>query len=236
MREENRVAVVTGASRGIGRAIATTFSRGGLKVVLAARDEAAITSLAEQFWRHGRVALSVPTDVRKRSDCERLITTTVERMGRLDVLVNNAGIGAFAPVAALEEDQLRNVIETNLYSLFFLCRAAVLQMRSQPEGGHIVNIGSLASKNTFAGGAAYCASKFGLLAMSECLMLEERYNNVRVTAVLPGSVNTSFAGEADASWKVPADDVAQAVWDVVSSNHASLTSLVEIRPLRPPRK
>lgn len=236
MDEESRVAIVTGATRGIGRAIAELFAQGGIRVVAAGRDSQALAEMTAQFERQGKVLLALQADVRNRIECERLVDAAGDRFGRIDVLVNNAGIGRFAPVAELEESEIRDVIETNLYSLFYMCRAVIHRMRSQPAGGHIVNIGSLASKNTFKGGAAYCASKFGLLAMSECLMLEERYNNIRVTAVLPGSVDTSFGGEARASWKVPAGDVAQIVWDVISTNAGSLTSLVEVRPLQPPRK
>ncbi len=236
MSEESRVGIITGATRGIGRAIAELFAQGGIRVVAASRDSRALAEMAAQFERQGKGLLAVETDVRKSDECERLVAAAGDKFGRIDVLVNNAGIGRFATVAELEESEIRDVIETNLYSLFFMCRAAIPRMRSQPAGGHIVNIGSLASKNTFKGGAAYCASKFGLLAFSECLMLEERYNGIRVTAVLPGSVDTGFGGEAPASWKVPAGDVAQIVWDVISTNSGSLTSLVEVRPLRPPRK
>jgi NAD(P)-dependent dehydrogenase (short-subunit alcohol dehydrogenase family) len=162
----------------------------------------------------------------------------VRRFGGVDVLVNNAGIGKFANVADMSLDDWRQVLDTNLSGVFHGTRAAIPAMKAR-GGGFIVNISSLAGKNPFAGGAAYCASKAGLNAFSEALMQELRHDNIRVSYVLPGSVSTGFgdrgsSGEAD--WKLAPEDVARAVVDLIAHEPRSLASRVELRPSRPPKK
>jgi 3-oxoacyl-[acyl-carrier protein] reductase len=163
----------------------------------------------------------------------------------VDVLVNNAGIGKFANVADMSLDDWRQILDTNLSGVFYCSRAAIPAMKTR-GGGFIINISSLAGKNPFTGGAAYCASKAGLNAFSEALMQEVRYDNIRVSYVLPGSVSTGFgdrgaAGDADpstslgAGWKLTPDDVARVVVDLIAHDSRSLPSRVEIRPSRPPK-
>jgi 3-oxoacyl-[acyl-carrier protein] reductase len=152
--------------------------------------------------------------------------------------VNNAGVGRFGNVADLTIDDWQQVLETNLSGVFYCCHAAIPEMKRR-GGGYIVNISSLAGKNAFAGGAAYCASKSALNAFSEALMQEVRYDNIRVSYVMPGSVSTGFGhagmgGEAD--WKIAPEEVAEVVVDLVTLNPRSLASRVELRPSRPPRK
>jgi 3-oxoacyl-[acyl-carrier protein] reductase len=170
------------------------------------------------------------------ADCEHLVAQTVEAFGRLDVLVNNAGIGVFAAVEALSVEDWRRQIATNLDGVFYCCRAALPHLKR--NGGWIVNIGSLAGKNPFVGGAAYNATKFGLLGFSEALMLEVRHQGVRVVCVMPGSVASDFSGDAAAGseWKLHPEDVAQVVGDLLAFPERALPSRVEIRPTRPPRK
>jgi NAD(P)-dependent dehydrogenase (short-subunit alcohol dehydrogenase family) len=168
--------------------------------------------------------------------CERLMTRAVEALGRLDVLVNNAGLGVFAPVDAMSVEDWHRQIETNLDGVFYCCRAALPHLKR--NGGWIVNIGSLAGKNPFAGGAAYNASKFGLLGFSEALMLEVRHEGVRVCCVMPGSVATDFSGDdgGGSDWKLHPEDVAQVVCDLLAFPERALPTRIEIRPSRPPRK
>ena len=160
------------------------------------------------------------------------------RFGGLDVLVNNAGVGRFAPVSEMTVDDWRQVIDTNLSGVFYCTRAAIPEMRRR-GGGFIINISSLAGKNAFPGGAAYCASKAGLDQFSEALMQEVRHDNIRVSYVMPGSVSTDFGhpgGSGDAPWKLTSEDVAKVVMDLISHDPRSLPSRVELRPSRPPRK
>ena len=236
------VSIVTGASKGIGLAIARAFVERGMQVAISARNaeelDAAANSLAA-----GDNLLRVQADVRDAADAQRLIDETVRRFGGVDVLVNNAGVGRFATVAEMSLETWRQVIDTNLSGVFHCCRAAIPEMKRR-GAGFIINISSLAGKNPFTGGAAYCASKAGLNAFSEALMQEVRYDNIRVSYVLPGSVSTGFgdrgsSGEVGpstalgADWKLAPEDVARVVIDLVNHDPRSLPSRVELRPSRP---
>jgi len=228
-----KVAVVTGGTRGIGLAIARTLVQGGAAVVVAARRTDDVARVAGEL---GPRALGVACDVRRVADCERLVARTVDTFGRLDILINNAGLGVFAPVEAMSLEDWHCQIETNLDGVFYCCRAALPYIKT--TRGWIINIGSLAGKNSFAGGAAYNASKFGLLGFSEALMLEVRHDGVRVSCVMPGSVATEFTSgvAGGAEWKLHAEDVAQVVRDLLAFPDRALPSRIEIRPAQPPKK
>jgi NAD(P)-dependent dehydrogenase (short-subunit alcohol dehydrogenase family) len=239
------VAIVTGGSKGIGFAIAKAFVAKGMQVALAARKDDELQKAASELGSRANVH-TVRADIRNPADAERMVRETVQRFGGLDVLVNNAGIGRFTLAADMAIDEWRDVIDTNLSAVFYCCRAAIPEMKRR-GAGYIVNISSLAGKNPFAGGGAYCASKSGLNAFSEALMQELRHDNIRVSYVLPGSVSTGFGdrgvgGEADpstrlgADWKIGPEEVAEVVVDLVTLNPRSLASRVELRPSRPPRK
>ncbi|HTI37601.1 MAG TPA: SDR family oxidoreductase [Vicinamibacterales bacterium] len=229
------VAIVTGGSKGIGFAIARAFIKQGMNVVISARKDGELARAVDELGGAERIA-AVRADVRRAADADRLVNETVQRFGGVDVLVNNAGIGRFANVADMPIETWQEVIDTNLSGVFYCCHAAVPELRRR-NGGYIVNIASLAGKNPFVQGAAYCASKAGLIAFSEALMQEVRHDNIRVSYVMPGSVSTDFIGRnADDSWKLTADDVAQVVLDLVTLDNRALASRVELRPSRPPRK
>jgi NAD(P)-dependent dehydrogenase (short-subunit alcohol dehydrogenase family) len=232
-----KVAVVTGGSRGIGRAITRMLAAHGAAVVVTARRGAdAERAAAALEGRGGARALGVGCDVRRWEECGALVERTVAELGRLDVLVNNAGVAVFAPLATMTPDDWRLQIATNLDGVFNCCRAALPHLVAAE--GWIVNIGSLAGRNAFAGGTAYNASKFGLLGFSEALMLEVRQHGVRVACVMPGSVATEFGGDASegAEWKLHPEDVAEVVRDLLAFPARALPSRVEIRPSRPPQK
>lgn len=225
------VAIVTGGSKGIGRAVALGLLREGYRVVIAARDPQGLAVAQAALASAGEV-LPVACDLRDPQQCEALVARAVDWGGRLNVLVNNAGVGIFKQVAAMSVEEFAEQLHTNLFAAFYLTRAALPHLLASQ--GWVINVASLAARHPFAGGAAYCASKAGLVAFSECLMQEVRQQGVRVAAILPGSVDTTFAGNpTGASWKLAPEDVAQAVLDVLRYPPRALPSLVELRPARP---
>lgn len=238
-RLRGKVAIVTGGSRGIGYAIAGALLGEGAAVSLCGRTAADVERATSALQANpGGKVMGLPCDVRVYEQVERLVAATVEGFGGLDILVNNAGVGGRARLADMPLAMWNEILETNLTGVFHCSRAAIpaLQRRG---GGYIVNIGSLAGKNAFPEGTAYNASKFGLVGFSEALMQEVRYDGIRVSYVMPGSVHTGFSGRAvgpETAWKLTPEDVAAVVVDLVTSDPRALASRVEIRPSRPPRK
>jgi NADP-dependent 3-hydroxy acid dehydrogenase YdfG len=173
--------------------------------------------------------------VSERDSVARLFEWLDGQFGGLDILVNNAGLGIFKDLGALEPNEWRAVVGTNLDGAYYCIHEALPRLRKR-GGGWIVNIASLAGKNAFAGGAAYNASKFGLCGLSEAVMLDHRYEEVRVTTILPGSVSTEFGHGGGAEWKIAPEDVADAVAMVLSMPARTLISHVEMRPSKPPKK
>jgi NAD(P)-dependent dehydrogenase (short-subunit alcohol dehydrogenase family) len=229
-----KVAFITGGSRGIGLATAKALLAGGASVVITGTDQAGLDRAASEL---GPGALAIRADVCRHSEVESAIAEAVSRFGGLDILVNNAGVGVFRSVSETTVEEWNRVIETNLSGVFYCCHAALPHLKTR-GGGWIINISSLASKNAFVNGAAYCASKAALNAFSEALMQEVRYDGVRVAYVLPGSVNTGFGGLANtkSEWALMPDDVATVIVDLIAHPARSLPSRLEIRPARPPRK
>jgi 3-oxoacyl-[acyl-carrier protein] reductase len=220
-----RVALVTGGSKGIGAAIVQALVKGGGSLVSTSRSGSGETLPN---------VIHLRADVRNPADASRAVEHTVAEFGGIDVLVNNAGVGHFAPVADMPIEQWHDVIDTNLTGVFYCCHAAIPHLK-QRGGGWIINISSLASKNAFAGGAAYCASKAALNQFSEALMHEVRHDNIRVSCVLPGSVETGFGRGmiSKEGWALRPEDVAQVVMDLIAMPARSLPSRVELRPSRP---
>ncbi len=233
------VAVVTGATLGIGRAIAEALLVEGAEVVICARRGDEVRRAVEAMSRFGGLVRGMACDVRKYDQVESLMRFAAEPSGGIDVVVNNAGVGLFAHISQLTPADWHEVIDTNLTGVFYCCHAALPYLRKR-GGGHIFNMSSLAGKEAFEGGSAYNASKFGLNGFSEALMLDLRYENIKVSYVLPGSVYTAFAGgdteSTPGNWKLAPGDVAQVVVDILQQEQRSLTSRVELRPLKPPRK
>ena len=229
---DGKVALITGGSKGIGFAIAEALVSQGARVMITGRNAA---DLARAQSRLGPQALSASADARLAEEVERAVQATVDGHGGLDVLVNNAGIGLFKNAADMSTAEWQSIIDTNLTGVFHYCHAGIPHLRRR-GGGWIVNISSLAGKNPFIGGAAYCASKAGLNAFSEALMQEVRYDNIRVTYVMPGSVATGFSGRGEpgkADWKIQPEDIGQMVLDLLAMPPRSLPSRVEMRPSRP---
>jgi 3-oxoacyl-[acyl-carrier protein] reductase len=232
---DGRVALVTGGSRGIGLGIAAALSAKGIAVSITGRDAGALEAARKEL---GKDSMTVRADVQNEAEAARAVDETVSRFGGLDILVNNAGVGVFASIVDMTPAQWREVMQTNLDGVFYCCHAAIPHLRRR-GGGWIVNISSLASKNPFTNGGAYCASKAGLNAFSEVLMQEVRHDNIRVSYILPGSVATGFASRGNqglADWKLTPEDVARTVIDLIEHPARSLPSRVELRPSRPPAR
>lgn len=231
-------AIVTGATRGIGHAIARAILDDGGRVMITGRDADgvadAIARLRERAGDPARVA-GEAVDVRDRAAVDALVEDTVRHFGSINTLINNAGVGLFTDVDKTTDEDWARVIDTNLTGVFYSTRAAIPAIRAA-GGGWIINIASLAGRNYFAGAAAYCASKAGLVAFSESLMLEVRNDNIRVSVIMPGSVATDFSGPSGRSegedWKLTPGDIAQTVVDLLRHPGRSLPSKVEIRPAR----
>ena len=233
------VALVTGGTRGIGRSIVESLAGRGLRVWFISRSADDVKAAERDLSRsgeggvHGRVC-----DVRDFGQLEKLVAEIEGVESRLDVLVNNAGMGHFGPVDEMDPTRFREVIEINLVGPFHVMRAAVPLMKRGGRGW-IFNIASLAAKNAMAGGAAYNASKFGLVGMSEAAMLDLRHQGVRVAAICPGSVatemRTTFRSEPQ-EWMLHPEDVARVVTNLLDFPERALPSLVEIRPSRPPKR
>ena len=239
MSLNGRIAVVTGGSRGIGFAIAQALLRQGASVAITGTDQERLQTAFSTLQEGDDGARAVPfqADVRDAAQVEALFGNVASTFGGLDILINNAGVGVFKPVAETTVEEWHRTIDTNLSGVFYCCHAA-LPLMKQRGGGWIINISSLASKNPFSNGAAYCATKSALNAFSEALMQEVRYDGVRVACVLPGSVNTGFGSlsNTNAEWALKPEDVAGVVTDLVAHPSRSLPSRVEIRPAQPPRK
>jgi NAD(P)-dependent dehydrogenase (short-subunit alcohol dehydrogenase family) len=229
----NKRCVVTGGTRGIGRAIAELFVREGAKVVIAGRS-AETTVQAVTELGGGSIVFGRAADVRDPDQVSDFFRFAQEKLDGLDVLVNNAGVGIFRPVGDLTLEEWRMMLDVNLSGVFYCCREALPMFRHSGAGA-IVNISSLAGRNPFAGGAAYNASKFGLNGFSEALMLDYRRQGIRVTYVMPGSVDTDFSPRSErASWKIAPEDVAEAVLLALRMPPRTTISRIEMRPSIPP--
>lgn len=232
---EAKVALITGASRGIGLAIARSLAAMGAKLGLCARDPQRLISVAAEFERHGVPVLAFPVDLSRPGDVSSLVQKTEQSLGPVEVLVNNAGIGVFGPIQEASEANWDAVLDTNLKSVFLLSRAVAPGMITR-RGGHIVNIVSLAGKNAFAGGGIYCASKWGLLGLTECMAEDLRPHGIRVSAVCPGSVATDFSppSKKDPSKMLQPEDVAHAVEMILTQAPQSFISEILLRPTQKP--
>lgn len=230
-----KFAVVTGGTRGIGRAIAEALLNEGAAVAICGRSESSVQQALGALGAKGRVTGRV-CDVGRFEEVEAFFQAVEREFGKLDYLINNAGVGVFGKVDELTPGEWRQTIDTNLCGPYYCTRQAVPLMR-KAGGGFIVNIGSLAGKHAFAGGSAYNASKFGLAGFTEAIMLDLRQEDIRVTTIMPGSVQTEFGrGGADgADWKVAPEHVAETVVHLLRMPARSLASRVEMRPSKPPK-
>lgn len=230
------IAIVTGGSRGIGKGVVEALLGEGWRVRFCSRSpESVETAQRELRERFGDAVTGQAVDVRDQRAVDGFVEETLREEGRIDCLVNNAGLGIFGAVDELTGDQWRETIETNLSGSFYFLHAVAPAMKRQGSGW-IFNIASLAGKHPFAGGGAYNASKFGLIGFSEAAMLDLRPHGVRVAAILPGSVDTGFSLQRkhpDRSWMLKPEDIGSMVLHLLSYPPNALPSLVEMRPAKP---
>lgn len=239
-----RTAIVTGGTRGIGRAIAERLLEEAARVAICGRRQKSVDEAVNMLSKKGDV-FGMPADVSSLDDVRKFFAAVQQNFGAVHILVNNAGAGTFGSVADLSPEAWQKMISLNLTGVYYCCHA-IMPIFQQAGGGDVVNIGSLAGANAFAGGAAYNASKFGLVGFSEAMMLDHRYNGVRVSLIMPGSVDTAFGREPDSGekagavthsdWKIAPEDIADMVICVLRMPGRTTVSRVEIRPSRPPRK
>jgi NAD(P)-dependent dehydrogenase (short-subunit alcohol dehydrogenase family) len=231
-----KVAIVTGSTKGIGLAVAKELVKAGASVVISSRTASDVEATVEYLspYAEGEV-VGLPCDVGDPESCQHLIEDTLSRLGRLDILVNNAGIGIIKPITEMTVEEWQLQVNVNLGGVFYCSKAAVPHLSATGDGW-IINIGSLACRNSFAGGAGYNASKFGLLGMTEATMLDVRHSDVRVSVVMPGSVNTYFGGREPASerdWRLESEDCALAVMQLLAYPTRAHVSRIEMRPSQP---
>jgi 3-oxoacyl-[acyl-carrier protein] reductase len=237
----DKVAIVTGGTRGIGRAIAMRLLREGARVAICGTRQKSVDDALDLLAPKESV-LGMVADVSKLDDVRRFIGAVKQRFGAVHILINNAGAGIFRGLADLTPEEWQRMIGLNLTGAYYCCHE-ILPIFIQGGGGDVINISSLAGKNAFAGGAGYNASKFGLNGFSEALMLDYRNAGVRVSTILPGSVDTEFSGRAEGdgdagrmeknAWKIAPDDIAEIVVALLRMPRRTTISHVEVRPSRP---
>jgi NADP-dependent 3-hydroxy acid dehydrogenase YdfG len=232
---DGKVALITGASRGIGLAISRNLGEMGAKLGLCARDPKRLQGVADEFQCAGTTVLALPADVTRAGDVASLVREVERSLGPIEILVNNAGTMYAGPTHEASETAWDAVLDTNLKAVFLLSKAVAPGMISR-RSGHIINIASLAGKNAFAGGGIYCASKWGLLGLTQCMAEDLRSYGIRVSAICPGSVATDFSPHAgkDPRKMLQAEDIAHAVQMIVTAAPQSFISEVVLRPTQKP--
>lgn len=237
MNLTGRSAVVTGGSKGIGHAISEVLLKHGADVLICGRDKSAVDRAVSELSKYGRID-GEWCDVRSEEQVRMMLEQCKRQFGGVDILVNNAGVGFNGEtVEEMAPDAFRQTLETNLFGVFYACHYAIPLMKER-GGGYIFNISSLAGQNPHPRMAAYNASKFGLNGFSEALMQEVRQDNIKVSYVCPGSVNTAFGGDTpddSKAWQLQPADIAQVVIDLLQMDPRALPSKIEIRPSKPPK-
>ncbi|HEV2290021.1 MAG TPA: SDR family NAD(P)-dependent oxidoreductase [Candidatus Acidoferrales bacterium] len=228
-------ALITGASRGIGLAIAQRLGRMAARITICGRNERSLADARSQLQKEGIDAFAFAANVADSHQVSSLVEAASAKFGAIEILVNNAGVGRFGPIQQFTEADWDTVLDTNLKGVFLVSRAVMPGMISRGRG-HIVNISSLAGKNSFAGGSIYCASKWGLLGLTYSMAEDLRAHGIRVAAVCPGSVATEFSPHAgkDPRKMLQAEDVAHAVAMILTEAPQSFISEVLLRPTQKP--
>ncbi len=233
---KGKTALITGGSKGIGFGIAEMLLKEGLNVVITSRSQSAADQAVKKLSAFGNV-IGIESDVRDINSEKRAVERVEKEFGSLDVLIANAGLGHFAPITELTPDQWSDVIDINLTGVFNTVKAGLDSLVNSK--GYLITIASLAGTNFFAGGAAYNASKFGLVGFTQAVMLDVRHLGVKVSTIMPGSVTSFFNSHEpnpNDSWKIQPEDVGQIVADLLKMHPRTLPSKIEVRPSMPPKK
>ena len=230
----NKVAYITGGSKGIGYGIAKELLKIGMKVAITSRDLSATKEAAASLSKDPSAILALQSDVTSLDNETKAVNAIIKHFGQLDVLVANAGIGHLAPIDSLSEEDWKSTIDTNLTGVFNSVKASIDSLKKSK--GYIITIASLAGANFFENGAAYNASKFGLVGFSQAIMLDLRKYDIKVTTIMPGSVATEFnnhvLSDSDA-WKIQPEDIGKLVTDLLTMHPRTLPSKIEVRPSKP---
>jgi len=231
---KDKVAYITGGTKGIGFGIAQTLLGNGMRVAITSRNLSAAKEAAALLSNDGKRVLALESDVSSLASETKAVKAVTDHFGQLDLVIANAGVGHFAPIESLSEELWKSTIDTNLTGVFNSVKASLDAIKKST--GYIITIASLAGTNFFENGAAYNASKFGLVGFSQAIMLDLRKYGIKVTTIMPGSVATHFAdhvpGDADA-WKIQPEDIGQLVLDLLNMHPRTLPSKVEVRPSKP---
>ncbi len=233
---KNKVAYITGGSKGIGYGVAEKLIAAGLRVAISGRTLETVQKAAQRLG-NGENVLALQSDVTKHGDEEAAIQRILDRWGQLDVVLANAGVGHFAPVDEMSEEQWHQMINTNLNGVFHTLKASVEALKASK--GYYMTLASLAGTNFFASGAGYNATKFGVVGFTQAAMLDLRKYDIKVSTIMPGSVATHFNGnEPDQkdAWKIQPEDIGELVLDLLKMHPRTLPSKIEVRPSRPDKK
>ena len=235
----NKVALITGGSKGIGYGIAYALMQQGVNVAITSRSVASAEKAAEQLNADvsSAKAIGLEADVRQLESQQQAVKTTVDTFGQLDIVIANAGLGHFGSIEDLTTTQWNEVIDTNLTGVFNSIKASVDALKASK--GYYITISSLAGTNFFAGGSAYNASKFGVTGFTQAVMLDLRKYGIKVSTIMPGSVSTYFNGNEpndEGAWKIQIEDIGELVVDLLKMHPRTLPSKIEVRPTTPPSK
>ncbi len=238
MKLQDKVGYITGGTKGIGLGIAESMLQEGMRVAITGRDGASAQKVATKLKKqYGIEVLAIGSNVRSLKEEQKAIAQVIEKWGRIDVVIANAGVGHFASITEMTDEQWHNTIDINLTGVFHTTKASLDALIESK--GYLITIASLAGTNFFPKGAAYNASKFGLVGFTQAVMLDVRNHGVKVSTIMPGSVATYFNGhipnDADA-WKIQPEDIGQLTVDLLKMDSRALPSKVEIRPTMPPKK
>ncbi|RXG32556.1 SDR family oxidoreductase [Leeuwenhoekiella marinoflava] len=235
---KNKVALITGGTKGIGRGVAEAFLELGMNVAVTSRTLTSAEKAADELNKNSKgKALGVKADVRSMESQVQAVDAVIAEFGQIDVLVANAGLGHFASIEDMTVDQWQETIDTNLTGVFYSVKASLDALKQSK--GYIFTISSLAGTNFFANGSAYNASKFGLTGFSQAIMLDLRQDDIKVSTIMPGSVATHFNGNEPSNkddWKIQSEDIGELVVDLLKMNPRTLPSKIEVRPSKPPKK
>lgn len=235
---QGKTALVTGGTKGIGYGIGEAMLQEGMNVAITSRSQKAADEAASELAKIGTgKVIGIQADVRNYESQQAAVQKVTNEFGSLDVVIANAGVGHFAPIGEITVEQWNDTIDINLTGVFYSVKSSLEALKQSQ--GYIITIASLAGTNFFARGAAYNASKFGLVGFTQAMMLDVRQMGIKVSTIMPGSVSTYFNGhtpnEADA-WKIQPEDIGQMTIDLLKMHPRTLPSKVEVRPSMPPSK